>query len=122
MLEKPHKKLDVWKRSVELVKHIYELTHKYPKSEAYGLTKQMRRSAVSVPANIAEGAARNTKKEFVQFLHMSQGSLSELDTHLEISRTLGYTEDDHLREISGTMTAVDKMLSGLIKSIKNAKK
>ena len=83
MLEKPHKKLDVWKKSMELVRQIYELTKSYPENENYGLINQMRRAAISVSANISEGAARNTKKEFIQFLHMAQGSLSELDTHLE---------------------------------------
>ena len=83
MLEKPHKKLDVWKKSMELVRQIYELTKSYPQSENYVLINQMRRAAISVSANISEGAARNTKKEFIQFLHMAQGSLSELDTHLE---------------------------------------
>ena len=79
----------------------------------------MRRCAVSVPANIAEGAARNTKKEFIQFLHVSQGSLSELDTHLEISRSLNYIVDDgKLKKLSVMMNDIDKMLTGLIKSLK----
>ena len=82
MLEKPHKKLDVWKKSMELVGQIYELTKSYSQSENYVLINQMRRAAISVSANISEGAARNTKKEFIQFLHMAQGSLSELDTLL----------------------------------------
>lgn len=90
MLEKPHKRLDVWKKSLELVKQVYNITKSFPQHEHYGLTNQMRRAAVSIPANIAEGAARNTKKEFIRFLHMAQGSLSEPDTHLEISISLDY--------------------------------
>ncbi len=100
MLEKPHKKLDVWKKSLDLVKEIYTLTHTFPKYEIYGLTNQMRRAAVSVPANIAEGAARNTKKEFIQFLHMAEGSLSELDTHFEICLKLGYLKEGSINSLS----------------------
>lgn len=118
MLEKPYKKLDVWKKSVGLVKQIYELTKSYPRNENYGLINQMRRSAISVPANISEGAARNTKKEIIQFLHMAQGSLSELDTHLEISLALGYVKEEALSDLSLLMTDVDKMLTGLIKSLR----
>ena len=101
-----------------LIEKIYELTKDYPSSENYGLTNQMRRAAVSIPANISEGAARQTKKEFIQFLHMAQGSLSELDTHFEISERLGYLEENSLRELSLLMNDVDKMLTGLIKSLK----
>jgi four helix bundle protein len=86
VLEKPHKKLDIWQKSIVLVQKIYELTKSFPKIEDYGLTNQMRRTAILIPANISEGAARQTKKEFIQFLHMAQGLLSELDTHLDIVR------------------------------------
>ena len=118
MLQKPHKKLDVWKKSIELVQKIYELTKTLPKIEEYGLTNQMRRAAISVPANIAEGAARQTKKEFIQFLHMAQGSLSELDTHIEIAQRLGYVNEVSLRELSALMNDIDKMRTGLIKSLR----
>ena len=118
MLQKPHKKLDVWKKSIELVQKIYELTKTLPKIEEYGLTNQMRRAAISIPANISEGAARQTKKEFIQFLHMAQGSLSELDTHIEIAQRLGYVNEVSLRELSALMNDIDKMLTGLIKSLK----
>ena len=101
-----------------LIEKTYELTKDYPSSENYGLTNQMRRAVVSIPANISEGAARQTKKEFIQFLHMAQGSLSELDTHFEISERLGYLKENHLRELSLLMNDVDKMLTGFIKSLK----
>jgi len=101
-----------------LIEKTYELTKDYPSSENYGLTNQMRRAAISIPANISEGAARQTKKEFIQFLHMAQGSLSELDTHFEISERLGYLKENHLRELSLLMNDVDKMLTGFIKSLK----
>jgi len=75
---KDHKKLDIWKMSVDLVPEVYEITKKFPKEELYGLTNQVRRSAVSIPSNISEGAARNTEKEFIQFLYIALGSASEL--------------------------------------------
>jgi len=78
----------------------------------------MRRAAVSIPANISEGAARQTKKEFIQFLHMAQGSLSELDTHVEISKNLAYLREADLHELPLLMNDIDKMLTGLIKSLK----
>lgn len=118
MLEKPHKKLDVWKRSIDMVQEIYQLTKTFPKIEEYGLTNQMRRAAISVPANISEGAARQTKKEFIQFLHMAQGSLSELDTHIEIALRLVYCKEASLYELSALLNDIDKMLTGLIKSLK----
>jgi len=118
VLEKPHKKLDVWKKSIDLVHKMYELTKTFPKIEEYGLTNQMRRAAISVPANISEGAARQTKKEFIQFLHVAQGSLSELDTHLEIALRLDYMKETFLQEVSTLMNDIDKMLTGLIKSLK----
>ncbi len=118
MLEKPHKNLDVWQKSIILVQKIYELTKSFPNTENYGLTAQMRKAAISVPANVSEGAARQTKKEFIQFLHMAQGSLSELDTHLGISCRLGYLRENNLKETSLLMNDIDKMLTGLIKSLK----
>jgi four helix bundle protein len=73
-----HKDLDVWKESMRLAKDVYALTTKFPKEEMYGLTSQIRRSAVSIPSNIAEGAGRNSNKEFIQFVYISLGSLVEL--------------------------------------------
>lgn len=84
-----HKDLDVWRDSVALTKAIYLVTESFPKEEMYGLVSQMRRSAVSIPSNIAEGAARQGGKEFIQFLYMALGSASELDTQLEISKSIG---------------------------------
>jgi len=115
-MEKPHKKLDVWKLSVDLVAEIYKLTHILPPEERYNLSSQMQRAVVSVPANIAEGAARKSKKEFAQFLHISQGSLSELDTHLEVAKRLEYLSEDKIHSSDVLMERIDKMLTGLIKS------
>lgn len=89
---KTHKDLDIWKIGIELVLKIYELTNKFPDSEKFGLTSQMRRCVISIPANISEGAARNSKKEFIQFLYISLSSLSELETHLIIAEKLNYTD------------------------------
>lgn len=79
---KTHRDLDVWKKSVSLVTSIYEITKSFPKEEIYGLTNQIRRAAVSVPSNIAEGSARQGNKEFIQFLYIALGSLTELETQL----------------------------------------
>ncbi len=83
-----HKDLDVWKRSVELVTTVYYLTSEFPKEEIFGLTNQIRRASVSIPSNIAEGAARNSDKEFIRFLYISLGSNQELDTQMLIARNL----------------------------------
>lgn len=77
-MDKPHKRLEVWQMSVHLVVEVYRLTSAYPDAERYGLISQMRRAAVSVASNIAEGAARQTKKEFANFVHIARGSLSEI--------------------------------------------
>ena len=87
-----HKDLDVWKEAIDMVTNIYRLTAEYPDSEKFGLVSQMRRAAVSVPSNIAEGAARGTNKEYVHFLNISLGSLSELETQVLISQNLEYLE------------------------------
>ena len=114
---KGHHKLEVWKRSINMVTEIYKITEKFPKNELYGLSQQMRRCAVSIPSNIAEGAARNTSKEFVQFLSVSQGSAAELETQLIIAKNLGYIADidNSLNELD----EISKMLLGLIKVLKN---
>lgn len=119
-MEKPHKKLDVWILAMALVKDVYKATADFPSAERFSLTDQIRRATVSIPSNIAEGAARNTKKEFVNFLHISQGSLSELDTQLELARELGYLDKATWSKLDETMTRVDKMLTGLIRSQKTA--
>ena len=91
-----HKDLDVWKESINLAKEIYALTEEFPKEELYGLTSQIRRAAVSVPSNIAEGAARNSNKEYIRFLYISLGSLSELETQIILAREFGFTENSQI--------------------------
>lgn len=95
-MEKPHKRLIAWQKSMELVVLIYEITKTFPKEETYGLVSQMRRAAVSGPSNIAEGAADRSKDQFRNFLRTAIGSLNELNTQLEIAFRVGYIiESDH---------------------------
>ena len=112
---KTHKDLDAWKVSIDMVVNVYKETRKFPKEELYTLVSQIRRSAVSVPSNIAEGAARNSKKEFIQYLHISLGSLAELETQIIISIKLGYLKDD---KSLATILDVRKLISGLIRYLK----
>jgi four helix bundle protein len=111
-----HKDLDVWKLGIQLVKDIYATTAKFPQKEMYGLTSQLRRAAVSVPSNIAEGAARNGKKEFIQFLYISLGSLSEIETLLIIAEDLNYFGNSEMRDRVALLRM--KMLN-LIKYLKS---
>ena len=116
-MDKPHKKLDVWQAAMKSTTTIYKLTERLPGEEKFGLVSQMRRAAISIPCNIAEGAARKGKKEFRNFLSIAQGSLSELDTQLELTVLLGYLCAEELREVWDQLLRIDKMLSGLIRSL-----
>ena len=118
---KTHKDLDVWNKSVSLVTLVYEVTKSFPKDEIYGLTNQIRRSAVSIPSNIAEGSARQGNKEFAQFLYISLGSLSELETQLVIANNLKYITSSVSESIMNELIDIRKMLLGLIKYVKNKK-
>lgn len=115
---KIHKDLDVYKLSIELVTSIYDTTKNFPKEELFGITSQIRRSAVSIPSNIAEGSARHHSKEFKQFLYISLGSASELDTLLLISHKLKLINTINYDELISKLTIISKMIQGLIKSIK----
>ena len=112
-----HRDLDVWKKSIDLVTILYKYTSEYPASEMYGLTSQIRRCAVSIPSNIAEGSARTTKKDFSHFLTMALGSLAELETQLIISRNLKYLPDTVLEELIPELISIRRMTLGLRKSI-----
>ena len=116
-MDKPHKKLNVWKESIELARDVYTLTSRFPSEERFGLTSQMRRAVISIPSNVAEGAARRSKKEFKNFVGMAQGSLSELDTQFELAVALGYLNRNDLGGLEERMLKIDKMLSGLIRSL-----
>jgi four helix bundle protein len=116
-MEKPHKKLNVWKAAMKSAQMVYKIASTFPADERFGLIAQMRRSAISIPCNIAEGAARQGKKEFRNFVSVAQGSLSELDTQLELSVLLGYLVKDDLQKVNSQLLGIDKMLTGLIRSL-----
>ena len=116
---KTHKDLLVWKKSIDLVEQIYKFTKQFPKEELYGITNQMGRCAVSIPANIAEGSGRKNKAEFIQFLHIALGSASELETHLIISQRLGFLSSNSYDEIMNALNEIIKMICGLINSLKS---
>ena len=122
MLELSHKKLDVWKKSIELVSEVYRLTSKFPIQEQYGLSSQIRRSAISVPSNISEGVARTSKLETLRFLDIARASLVELDTQIEIAVKLNYLSDSDTTTLSEMINHTFAMLSKFIKSIKNDKR
>lgn len=113
-----HKDLVVWKKSIDLVKVIYKVTETFPSSEQFGLISQIRRSAVSIPSNIAEGCGRNSEKELTQFLYIAIGSASELETQVIISVELNYLQKDSGDNVLMLIEEIIKMLSSLIKSIK----
>jgi S23 ribosomal protein. len=108
-----HEKLEVWKKSVEFVVAADKATENFPKEERFGLTSQIRRASISVPANIAEGAARTSNKEFLYFLSIAQGSASELSTELLIASRLGFLDLDCLAVLSEDLDEIGRMLSGL---------
>jgi len=115
---KSHKDLDAWKRSVALVTNIYSITSKFPKEEIYGITNQVRRAAVSLPSNIAEGAARKNSKEFIQFLYIALGSNAELETQILICRNLDYLSEKESIDILKEINEIRNMILGLIKFLK----
>ncbi|WP_159948684.1 four helix bundle protein [Polaribacter septentrionalilitoris] len=106
--------LDVWKYSRGLVKEVYLLTKKYPKEEMYGLTNKVRRCAVSVPSNIAEGIGRQSNKETIHFLFIAKGSLQEVETQLYLSFDLGYMSKEDLKNILEKVISCKKLLNGFI--------
>lgn len=115
-----HKDLLVYQKSIDFVTEIYKVTKTFPKDEIYGIVSQIRRAAVSIPTNLAEGSARNGKKEFNQFLHISLGSSVELETLFLIAKNVDYIDEMVYEELFSKLTEVIKMLNGLIKSIKNS--
>ncbi|MEK6281190.1 MAG: four helix bundle protein [Acidobacteriota bacterium] len=115
---RPHEKLDVWKRAIELVISIYRQTESFPTHERYGLRSQIRRAAVSIPANVAEGAGRHSSKEFAHFLSNAQGSASELETELLIAERLGYLGSNGYLAIREELDSVGRMLVGLTQNVR----
>ena len=108
-----------WKKSIDLVKPIYKLTSKFPKSEDFNLTSQIRRATISVSSNIAEGSSRKSKQEFIRFLNVSYGSLSEIESQLLVSKELEYLSDKELKEIFNKTSEIGKIINGLIESLRS---
>jgi four helix bundle protein len=120
-MEKPHKKLVAWQKAIDLTIALYHTTDNFPKEHLFNLSSQIRRAALSVASNIAEGAARQTKKEFTNFLHIAQASLSELDTQLEVAKRLNLLDDIQYHDLDRQLNHIDKLISGLIKYLKSGK-
>ncbi len=119
MLNQNHKNLDVWQASINFTTKMYKLTNDFPNSELYGLVSQIRRSAVSVPSNLSEGAARKSKQDRLRFYQIARSSLVEIDTQLEISLRLNYVTKDNMIEIDKELNHIFAMLSQLRKNTKN---
>ena len=116
---KNYKDLKVWQKAYQLCITIYKLTKHFPKEEQYGLTSQIRRSAVSVPSNIAEGYGRKTTQEYMQSLYIAYGSHCELETQIMLSKDLGYIKSDDFQKLQRYIGDVERMLKALIKSLQN---
>ena len=116
-----HKDLKIWSRSVDLVTRIYKVTEGFPKSELFGLTSQIRRAAVSVPSNIAEGSGRRSTKELIYFLHIAIGSMAELETQFIISQNLGYLKAEDFTEIDKELHELLRMTAALANNLRNEK-
>ena len=114
---KNYKELKVWQKSYQLCLEVYKITKKFPKDETYGLISQIRRAAVSVPSNIAEGYGRKTTGEYIHALYIAYGSICELETQILISRDLDYIEPEAFNVLQREIGDVERMLKGLIKSL-----
>jgi four helix bundle protein len=112
-----YRDLVAWKKAMELVTEVYRITERFPKEEIYGLTSQLRRAAVSVPCNIAEGQGRLTKGEFHQFLGYARGSLLEMETQILIARNLGYLPQSQVSSLLEISAEVGRILNGLLASM-----
>ena len=116
---KNYKELKVWEKAYKLCLDIYTVTKRFPKEEIYGLTSQIRRSAVSIPSNIAEGYGRKTTSEYVRFLYIAYGSVCELETQTMLSGDLDYMKKEKLQELREELGDVERMLKAMIKSLEN---
>ncbi len=114
-----YRDLVVWQKSMDLVVESYHLSKLFPRDEQFGLTSQLRRAVVSVPANIAEGHGRLHRADFVRYLSIARGSLTEAETHLGVARRLGYLSEDRINEVWALFQEVGRLLSGLIRSLEN---
>lgn len=110
---KGHRDLIAWQKAMQLVTEIYRITRTFPKEETYGLTAQIRRAAISVPSNLAEGHGRSSRKEFHQFVAQARGSLVEVETQLEIALNLGYLTKEAAASLLGQASEVGRLINGL---------
>jgi len=117
MAGKNYRDLDVWQEAMGFVVECYRMTGTFPKSEVYGLTSQLQRAAVSIPANIAEGQGRQHDKEFLQHLAIAYGSLAEVETHMQLARRLEYVNGEKENQMLERAARIGRMLNGLRKSI-----
>ncbi len=117
MTVKHFSELIVWQKAMDLVIEIYRSTDSFPRTETFGLTNQLRRAVVSIPSNIAEGQGRSTTKDFLHFLHISKGSLQEVETQIRIAHRLGYLPEPTASELVTRITEVARILNGLIRSL-----
>ncbi|MDZ7607989.1 MAG: four helix bundle protein [Cyclobacteriaceae bacterium] len=114
------KELLIWQKSIDLAKDVYKITILFPKEEKFGFCSQITRSAVSIPSNIAEGAGRNSNKEFIQFISVAVGSLYELETQLIIAYQVGYIHNEVFEQLSETIQDIGKMLYAFKKSLEKS--
>lgn len=121
-MHKPHKNLVVWQKAMDFVTYVYRDTRGFPAGEKYGLTAQLRRAAVSIPSNIAEGAARASSTDYARFLTIAIGSVSEVDTQVELSKRLGFMNDDQYDQLDANLVEIDRMLISLRRSIQKRAK
>lgn len=112
-----YRDLQVWQKAMDFVVACYEITREFPKAETYGLSSQLQRAAVSVPANIAEGRSRRHTREFIHHLSIAYGSLTEAETHLQIAERLGYLNRDRLGRMLSASAEIGRMINGLIQSL-----
>ena len=117
MKVKSYRELIVWQKAMDFVVVIYQLCSNFPDDEKYGLTNQMKRAAVSIPSNIAEGQSRSSTKDFIRFLYIAKGSNAELETQLEIAVRLGFVDTEKIKDVIMQSNEIGKMLTGLIKSL-----
>ena len=119
---KNYKELAVWQKAVQLAIEVYEPTSHFPETEKFGLTTQIRKAATSIPANIAEGWGRGTTNDYLRFLSIARGSLMELETHSIVAQGLGFMSQDQLKQTSGSIEEIGRMLNGLMQALKEPKK
>jgi len=117
MSVRSYQDLDIWKKSMLLTKHIYQITENFPSTERYRLTDQLCRAAISVPSNIAEGSSRKSTKEFIRYIHIAYGSLAEMETQLLLACELGYLKQPLIQQHCKEISELGKMMNGLLKTL-----